>query len=49
MDFTTGTPSQEALSQLIKSLIEFMLEDELTAPALELEAVNERSSGLLHG
>jgi len=25
MDFTTGSPSQEALSQLIKSLIDFMI------------------------
>ncbi len=39
MDFTTGTPSEEALSQLIKSLVEFILLEELTAPRADLEAV----------
>jgi len=35
MDFTTGTPSEEALSQLIKSLIEFVLKEGLTVPEAE--------------
>lgn len=34
MDFTTGTPSEEALSQLIKSLIEFVMKD-MTVPEAE--------------
>lgn len=41
MDFTTGEPSEEALSQLIQSLIEFIEKQGLTAPALELEAVSD--------
>lgn len=40
MDFATGTPSEEALSQLIKSLIEFLEEEKLAAPIAELEAAN---------
>lgn len=39
MDFTTGEPSEEALSQLIKSLIEFIILEGLTAPRAE-EAVS---------
>jgi hypothetical protein len=31
MDFTTGEPSEEALSQLIKSLIEFLEREGLVA------------------
>jgi hypothetical protein len=44
MDFTTGSPSEEALSQLIESLINFIvregLYESLTAPGTESEAVS---------
>jgi len=42
MDFTTGEPSEEALSQLIKSLIEFVIAQELTVSA---EAMEETVTG----
>ena len=41
MDFTTGTPSEEALASLIKSLVEFLVEESLTAPLDEVKAVSE--------
>lgn len=45
MDFTTGAPSQEALSQLIESLTFFIIreglyENDLTAPGTDSEAVS---------
>lgn len=40
MDFTTGEPSEEALASFIKSLIEFILEENLIHSVAELEAVS---------
>lgn len=50
MDFTTGAPSEEALSQLIESLIRF-LEDhiqDLTVPEAVETVSGQGSSGVLH-
>lgn len=35
MDFATGAPSEEALSQFIKSLVDFILKESLTVPEAE--------------
>lgn len=40
-DHATGSPREEALSELIQSFIEFILKENLTAPKAEWEAVSE--------
>ncbi|APU89260.1 hypothetical protein Rctr41k_49 [Virus Rctr41k] len=53
MDFTTGAPNQEALSQLIESLIQFIEQDlriiqDLTVPEAVETVSGQGSSGVLH-
>lgn len=44
MDFTTGAPNEEALSQLIESLVMYIAREGLTASGTEAEAVSGRET-----
>ncbi len=45
MDFTTGSPNEEALSQLIESLIMFIIREGLFIESLTVPEAEETVSG----